>query len=447
MLSGTANDGGLYVPQTVPVFTQEQINSFKDKSYEEIARVISSCFIGDAINHDELSKIINYTYRNEVFSNESKVPLVQIDDNMYIMELFHGPTIAFKDYALQLLGNVFDHVLEKLNKKITVVGATSGDTGSAAIHACKNRKNIEVFILHPQGRVSDIQRKQMTTVAAKNIHNLAVKGDFDDCQALVKRLFSDKDFVSRHNLTAINSINWARIAFQIIYYFVASAKLGSSEKKISFAVPTGNFGNVFAAYTAKKMGLPVNDLIIGTNKNDIITRFFETGEMVKTKAHATMSPSMDIQISSNFERYLFDLLGQDGNRVKHMMDKFSQDGSFSVDKETHIQARNDFSAYRCSEEETIETIRSCYNQSGYVIDPHTAVGLNAAIRHKNNFFGDDNTQFVALACAHPAKFPDTVHKAIGFEPQLPPSLRDLHDKQERFTIIENDYTAIKEYIS
>ena len=348
LLSGLAPDGGLYVPQEWP---QINLNDLQGKNYTEVAEIIMYPFVEGCIPREDFQKIIQQTYSPEFFRSADVVPLHHLTgyqgDKIYVMEQFWGPTIAFKDVALQLLGRLFDHVLKAQNKRVTIVGATSGDTGSAAIEGCKNSDQIDIFILHPKGRVSDVQRKQMTSVNAPNVHNIALHGSFDDCQNMVKAMFNDPDFRNGVNLSAVNSINWARIMAQIVYYFTTALKLDAPEKDVSFVVPTGNFGNVFAAYCARQMGLPIKMLGISTNKNDILTRFFETGEMKVDGGHATLSPSMDIQISSNFERYLFDLLGRDADKLAALMSTFKDTGHFKLDDDLMRKARGEFMAYGC----------------------------------------------------------------------------------------------------
>lgn len=441
LLEGMAPDGGLYVPESWPDLDGASLGRL---SYAEAALRIVAPFVGDALEESDLRTLARRVYDPGRFRHPALAPLVQIGPRLWILELFHGPTIAFKDYALQLLGALFDHVLDRRGDKITVVGATSGDTGSAAIEACRACRNVEIFILHPRGRVSEVQRRQMTTVDAPNVHNIALEGTFDDCQALVKAMFADASFRSERNLSAINSINWARIAAQMAYYAVACAALGGArqDRRVSFAVPTGNFGNVYAAWAARRCGVPVDRLMIGTNRNDIVTRFFETGTM---KAHAvtpTLSPSMDIQISSNFERYLFELLERDTQAVSTCMQDFRLRGEFTVPESVHARARGDFTAHRCDEDRTLAEIASTYRDSGYIIDPHTAVGVNAARRSMDEL----DSPVVALACAHPAKFPDAVEKAIKLRPALPAHLEGLFDKAEHVTPLPNDLRLVQEFI-
>ena len=362
-----------------------------------------------------------------------------------MMELFHGPTLAFKDVALELLGRLFDTVLAKRNERVTIVGATSGDTGSAAIEACRDREAIDIFILHPKGRTSEVQRRQMTTVLSSNVHNIALEGSFDDCQDLVKAMFNDTAFRDEQNLSAVNSINWARIMAQIVYYFAAAIQLGSPDRPVSFAVPTGNFGNVYAAYGARAMGLPIERLVVGTNSNDILARFFATGAMTTAGVTPTISPSMDIQISSNFERLLFDLYDRDGVALTECMGRFRAGGSFAVTPEQLGRARLLFNGHKVDEGLTSATMASTrLIAGGLMIDPHTAVGLAAARAEQPHL--DLSVPLVALACAHPAKFPDAVERATGVRPPLPPRLADLYEREERVTVLPNDLKAVQGFV-
>lgn len=392
-------------------------------------------FVEGLIEREDFCRIITETYSTKIFNHPKIAPLHKLKDNLYVLELFHGPTIAFKDVALQLLGRLFDHVLQKRDERVTIIGATSGDTGSAAIEGCCHSDRTNIYILFPEGRVSEVQRRQMTTVQVPNVHNIALQGTFDDCQNTVKAMFNDAEFRAEMNLSAVNSINWARIMAQIVYYVTSALELGAPEEEVTFVVPTGNFGNIFAGYVARKMGLPIQ-LIIATNKNDILTRFFETGEMKAQEVEATMSPSMDIQISSNFERYLFDLLGRDAEKLRELMQKFSKSGHFSLSE------KGEFHAYRTDEGETLETIRKLYEETGYILDPHTAVGMKAALEVAVDAPGPVVTQ----ATAHPAKFPDAVEKAIGQRPDLPAHLSDLMEREEFVTTLPNDLGQVQNFI-
>lgn len=443
LMSGLAPDGGLYVPQSWPRFPRADIEAMRGLPYAALAQRILMPFVSEAISPADLEAIVRRIYAPGRFRHTALAPLVQIGPNEWILELFHGPTLAFKDYALQLLGALFDHELARNGRKMTIVGATSGDTGSAAIEGCRACRNVKVFILHPRGRVSEVQRRQMTTVDAPNVFNLAVEGTFDDCQAIVKALFADADFRTRTNLSAVNSINWARIAAQTVYYFAAALALGAPDRPVRFAVPTGNFGNVYAAWCAKTMGLPVEGLVIGTNRNDILTRFFETGAMTPEAVVPTISPSMDIQISSNFERYLFETAHRESTVVNGWMTDFRTQGRFSVGADILNAARQDFCAMRCSEEGTLETIRRTHAHTGMLIDPHTAVGLHAGLAAR----GDPSIPLVALACAHPAKFPDAVERATGRRPDMPESLAGLLERPEKVEILPNDTQAVRAFIA
>jgi threonine synthase len=439
LMDGMAPDGGLYVPERWPELFPE---SLAGKSYADIAFAVMRPFVGGDIADTDLRAIITETYENN-FRHAAVAPLIQLGPNEWVMELFHGPTLAFKDYALQILGRLFDHVLKKQGRKITIVGATSGDTGSAAIEGVKNSPHIDIIILHPAGRTSEVQRRQMTTVGASNVRNVALEGTFDDCQNAVKAMFADETFRSEMNLSAVNSINWARIMAQIAYYYAAGVALGAgSGRRISFAVPTGNFGNIYAAYAARQMGLPIERLIIGSNRNDILTRFFESGAMTLGAVEPSLSPSMDIQVSSNFERYLFDLVGRDSDALRAKMNAFRQGGSFSLEDDVMKAARGLFAAARCSDEQTLKIMADCYRESGYILDPHTAVGLYAGLSSR----GDCAVPLVALGCAHPAKFPDAVEKALNIRPALPAHLDGLYDRVEIFDTLPNDISALKAYI-
>jgi threonine synthase len=370
-------------------------------------------------------------------------PLAQVGPNAWVMELFHGPTYSFKDYALQFLGRLFDYVLAQRGERITIVGATSGDTGSAAIEATRYCKNIDIFILHPQDRTSEIQRRQMTTVSAPNVFNIALEGTFDDCQGVVKELFADQTFRSDVNLSAVNSINWVRIMAQIVYYATAAVALGAGQRPISFAVPTGNFGNVYAGWVARRMGVPINNLVVASNRNDILTRFFQSGEMKMEGVVPSLSPSMDIQVSSNFERYLCDLLGRDHQRLVGLMQSFRDQKSFKLPDDLMQKARTDFRAQHCSDLDTLSMMKQCYQATGMIIDPHTAVGMFAA---QDEMERNPATPMVMLACAHPAKFPDAVKQATGIDPVMPEKLAGLARKAEHLIVLPRDTGRVKTYI-
>jgi len=439
LLSGLARDGGLYVPDGWPVFSSDEIAAFRDLPYAKLAFRVIRPFVGGTIDDDALAAMLDAAYTR--FYAPDVAPMTKIGDNEYLLELFHGPTLAFKDMAMQILGPLFDHVLKAKNQTVTIVGATSGDTGSAAIEACRDRGAIEIFMLHPHGRVSDVQRRQMTTVQAPNVHNIAVEGTFDDCQNLVKAMFNDEPLRDRLALSAVNSINWARIMAQTVYYFFAAAKMDAGP--VSFAVPTGNFGNVFAGYGAKCMGLDVDQFVIGSNSNDILTRFFESGTMALGDVHATISPSMDIQISSNFERLLFDLLGRDADRLRATMETFRDSGQFSVDNKALESAQALFYGACFDDEATRRTIAEVYQASGELIDPHTAVGIAAARAQRR----DAKTPMIALATAHPAKFPDAVEAATGVRPGLPNRMAGLFEREENCDVMANDFGTVSAYIS
>jgi threonine synthase len=410
-------------------------------TYPALAAEILAPFVGDAFRREELLAILEDAYAG--FDHRAVAPLKQLGRSEFVLELFHGPTIAFKDYALQVLGRLFDAVLARRGERVTIVGATSGDTGSAAIEACRDRDHLDIFILYPRGRTSAVQRRQMTTVAAPNVHTLAVDGSFDDCQDLVKAMFADVPFRDRHRLSAVNSINWARIAAQIVYYFAAATALGAPDVPVSFAVPTGNFGNVYAGHIARLMGLPVAELIIGTNRNDILYRFIETGEMRISPVEPSLSPSMDIQVSSNFERLLFEVSGRDGAGLAAAMAEFRKSGSLPASPTTWAATRALFRAHRVDDEATRATIREIHATTGEQLDPHSAIAV-AASRAKGL---KDGTPRVALACAHPAKFPDVVEAATGRQPALPAHLADLMARPEREIPVANDLAAVEAFVA
>lgn len=441
LLAGLARDGGLYVPETWPVLSVGEIRALKGLPYAEVAFRVTRPLIAGAIPDATYKTILENAYAT--FNHPAVTPLVQLDHRAFALEVFHGPTFAFKDIALQLLGRLFDHVLAERGERATIIGATSGDTGSAAIAAFRDREALDIVILHPEGRTSEIQRRQMTTVLSSNVHNIAIQGTFDDCQDLVKAAFNDTPFRDRLRLSAVNSINWARVMAQIVYYFHAAVALGAPEREIVFAVPTGNFGNVFAAHGARAMGLPIKSLIVGSNSNDILTRFFESGTMEAKGVVSTISPSMDIQISSNFERLLFDLLDHDGAAVEDSMRRFRSEGRFAVTPEQLARARALFSAARVDEDETRATIASVFKESGYILDPHTAVGVAAA----RKVAIDPTDTVVVVGTAHPAKFPDAVAAAIGRPPVTPPKLEEVKTLPERLTVLPPDLAAVEAFVS
>jgi threonine synthase len=440
LLAGLARDGGLYVPNAWPGLTPADITALRGLDYGQAAARILMPFVAGDITESELEALTRDAYAS--FDHAAVVPLRQIGSNEWILELFHGPTLAFKDLALQLVGRMFDHVLNKRGDRITVVGATSGDTGSAAIEACRDRENVDIFMLHPAGRVSEVQRRQMTTVQAANVHNIALEGTFDDCQALVKALFADHAFRDRLHLSAVNSINWARVAIQAVYYFTAAVSLGAPDRGVAFSVPTGNFGDVFAGYVAAKMGLGVAQLVIATNVNDILVRALQSGCYAVAGVTPTMSPSMDIQVSSNFERLLFDLYDRDGRVISDLMNDLARTGVFEIDQTRIASDLGLFRAASASENETLETMASVYQSTGELIDPHTAVGIAAGRRERP----EKAIPMVYLATAHPAKFPDAVERATGIRPALPPRLGDLLDRPERCDRLANEFGTVKQYI-
>jgi threonine synthase len=448
LLAGLARDGGLYVPESWPVLDPADFARFAGMPYDEIATEVMWPFVEGSLERDRFAAIVADAYAT--FDDPEVVPLRGLgappgDEGtapLWLMELFHGPTLAFKDIALQLVGRLFDHELERRGERVTIVGATSGDTGSAAIEACRDRDAIDVFIMHPAGRVSDVQRRQMTTVLSANIHNIAVEGTFDDCQDLVKALFADVELRDRRHLSAVNSINWARVLAQVVYYVLGSARLTAGRSPVAYAVPTGNFGNVFAGYGAQRMGTPISQLTIGSNVNDILTRFLATGTMEMTGVQPTLSPSMDIQISSNFERLLFELYGRDGAAVVEAMARFRAEGRFSVDDERMGLLREQWTGARIDDERTKAIIAETFGRIGVIVDPHTAVGLGAAAASRR----DPAVPMICLATAHPAKFPDAVEAAIGTRPALPERLADLFDRRERYVTLPNDLDAVRDHI-
>jgi threonine synthase len=438
VLTGLARDGGLYVPETWPQFSVDDVRSLATKSYAEAAAFLLYPFVGDSISEKDFALMTEKAYAS--FSHQAVVPISQLGPNEFLMELYHGPTLAFKDVALQLLGLLYDHLLGSRGKRVTIVGATSGDTGSAAIDACRGRDAVDIFILHPAGRVSEVQRRQMTTVLDANVHNIAIEGDFDDCQAMVKAMFNDLAFRDELAVSAVNSINWARVMAQIVYYFTVGVSLGSPDRAISYSVPSGNFGDVYAGYAASKMGLPINQLIVATNRNDILSRFFNTGEYRKSGVDPTISPSMDIQVSSNFERFLFDLHGRDGATIRELMNKLDQEDGFSVNMS--LTNEGIFSAGSCSEDDTLQTIQQTLKNSVKLVDPHTAVGLKVGADCRNQ----SNAPLVTLSTAHPAKFPDAVEKATGVHSELPGHLSDLFDREEKLVQLPNNLGTVKSFI-
>jgi threonine synthase len=441
LLAGLARDGGLYVPLTVPHLPPDAIRALRGVRYPEAAARLMAPFVDKDFDHAELKSLCEAAYAG--FRHAAIAPLTQVDDNLFALELFHGPTLAFKDFAMQWLGQAMNRVLRRHNARVTIIGATSGDTGAAAIEAFGEQSQVEVFILYPQGRVSDVQRRQMTTANRSNVHALAIEGSFDDCQRIVKDLFGDLAFRDEMRLSGVNSINWARILAQIVYYFVAAAALGAPERPISFAVPTGNFGDVLAGYYARRMGLPIERLIIATNENDILVRTLATGRYAPNEVKATQSPSMDIQVSSNFERLLFEASGREPKAVVAQMNALAKEGSFTVPELALGRIRGDFDAYRVDEPACAGEMGHIYQMSGMIIDPHTAVGVHAA---REALAASPATPVVALATAHPAKFPDAVEAATGVRPPLPGHFSDLMARKEAIVVLPNDRRVVADYM-
>jgi threonine synthase len=442
LLTGLAADGGLYVPQSLPHFASGDLQAMAAMDYPTLALEILHPFVGDAFTREELRAIVDDTYAR--FRHSAVAPLVQLEHNQWVLELFHGPTLAFKDFALQLLGRLLDAVLARRGEKVVVMGATSGDTGSAAIAGCQRCENVDIFILHPYQRVSEVQRRQMTTVTGERVHNLAVRGNFDDCQAMVKASFGDQWFLpDGRRLVAVNSINWARIMAQIVYYVYAALALGGAQRPVAFSVPTGNFGDIFAGYLAARMGLPVAGLMIATNRNDVLHRLLSSGSYARDELHPTLSPSMDISVSSNLERLLFDLYDRDGAAIASLMDDFSH-GPVSLSATALAGARAVFSSHRVDDDATIACIAAAYRDSGYLLDPHSAIGVAAA----RELALPADVPRVTLATAHPAKFPDAVSTAVpGLTPALPAHLADLYEREERYAILPNALDEVQAAIA
>lgn len=438
MLTGLARDGGLYLPEKIPSFSPDEIAALEGLSYEECAFRIMRPFIADTFTDDAFRRLIARAYGG--FDHAARAPLVQLAPGHFLLELFHGPTLAFKDFAMQLIGQMFQAALERNGKRVTIVGATSGDTGSAAIEAFKGLDNVDVFILFPHGRVSEVQRRQMTTPTEANVHALAVTGDFDDCQARVKDMFNHFEFRDRVGLAGVNSINFARVLAQVVYYFTSAVSLGAPARPVSFTVPTGNFGDIFAGYLAKRMGLPIDRLVVATNQNDILHRCLSTADYRPDGVTPSISPSMDIQVSSNFERALFEAYGRDGTAVAQLMDELKA-GGFSVSQGALQALREVYDSGRCSEDETRATIARLHRTTGELLCPHSAVGVKVAEEKRN-----PATPMITLATAHPAKFPDAVQEATGIRPALPTRMSDLFERPERMTRVENDLSAIETLI-
>ncbi|MBB3033193.1 threonine synthase [Alteriqipengyuania lutimaris] len=442
-LTGLASDGGLYLPEEYPAFGRDEIAAMRGMPYAQLAARVMAPFTAPCVSEDDLLALCETAYGR--FDHADVTPLTRIDERHHLLELFHGPTLAFKDVALQLLGLLFERFLKTQERPLTIIGATSGDTGSAAIHAVAGRDNVEIFMLHPEGRVSEIQRRQMTTIDAPNVHNIAIGGSFDDAQRYVKRMFGDAALTDRIAVGAVNSINWARLMAQVVYYFHAALQLGGPDRKVAFSVPTGNFGDVFAGYVAAQMGLPVERLIVATNKNDILARAIRDGDYSVGESHATITPSMDIQVSSNFERLLFEANGRHAAALTAQMQGFGKSGRLALDPGQREGIAAMFAAERATPEETLAALRWAHETCGEVIDPHTAVGLHAARALADTI--DPDVPIVTLATAHPAKFPDAVEQAIEAKADLPARVGDLFALDERSETLPADYDTVRDYIA
>jgi len=440
LLAGLAPDGGLFVPTAWPPFAPADLAALKGKSYAEIAARVTALYLDGVIGPRDWQAMVAAAYRQ--FDDPEVAPLKDLGGGLHLLELFHGPTLAFKDYALQLVGRLFDYVPAKRRARVTIVGATSGDTGSAAIAACRDRAAIDIFMLYPKGRISEVQRRQMTTVASPNAHAIAIDGTFDDCQDLVKAMFADRKFRTELNLSAVNSINWARIMAQIVYYITAALKLGAPERPVSFAVPTGNFGNVYAAHVARRMGLPIAELIIGSNRNDILTRFINNGAMTMGVVEPSYAPSMDIQISSNFERLYFELRQSNAAGVTAAMNAFRRSGTLPTTRKEWQEAAKLFSAARVDDKGILAEIAATHRATGVILDPHSAVAVAAAKAKRR----DLAAPMVALATAHPAKFPEAVERAIGEKPQMPARLAEVLSLPERMPQLPNDLDVVQAFV-
>jgi len=438
-LTGLASDGGLYLPERWPEFSSAEIAAMRGLPYAELAARVMQPFVGDSLSSERLRELCEQAYGR--FAHAAVTPLVQLDDRQWLLELFHGPTLAFKDVALQLLGLLFEEFLARDDSRLTIVGATSGDTGSAAIDAVAGRENVEIFMLHPAGRVSDVQRRQMTTVLAPNVYNIAIDGSFDDAQVMVKRIFADEDVTAKHRIGAVNSINWARLMAQVVYYFTSALQLGGPERRIAFSVPTGNFGDVFAGHVAARMGLPIERLVVATNVNDILHRALSDGDYSAGDVTPTASPSMDIQVSSNFERLLFDVGGRDGVAMADQMRGFEGARAMRLTDAQRGGAAL-FASARADAHDMAAAMRWAYEEAGEIIDPHTAIGLHAARLQDL----PATVPTVTLATAHPAKFRDAVERATGTRPPLPTRVGDLFAREERFDELPGDYEAVKAHI-
>ena len=439
IITGLAGDGGLYVPKTWPTFSAEKWRAMRGKTYAEIALEVMEPFVEGAMPRETFKKMIDEAYAS--FSHRAVVPLSQLDANHWLLELYHGPTLAFKDVAMQLLARLMDWALERADRSASIVAATSGDTGGAAIEAFKNSQRTRVFVLHPHEKVSAVQRRQMTTTGSDRVFNIALEGNFDDCQDLVKAMFAHEAFRKEQNLAGVNSINWARIMAQTVYYVTSAIALGGPDRPVSFTVPTGNFGDIFAAYVVRQMGLPIDQLVIATNSNDILDRTLKTGRYEVTGVEATTSPSMDIQVSSNFERLLFDVCGRDGTQVVQMMSGLKQSGAFEIPPGPLATLRETFTSGRSTEDEVMQTIADTLATSEKLIEPHTAVAYAVARKTASD------SPMITLSTAHPAKFPDAVESASGIHPQLPPHMADLFERTEVFDVLANDLATVEGFIA
>ena len=444
LLSGLARDGGLFMPSEWPAFSHSDLNEMKNLDYSQLAARIMKPFIEPSLTSYELLKMCKNTYSS--FTNTEVAPLHKIEENLFILELFHGPTLAFKDYAMQFLSKAFNTALSKRKQRAVILGATSGDTGSAALEAFKGKDNVDIFILFPNGRVSEVQQKQMTWINEQGTNALSVKTDFDGCQQIVKDCFEDLEFKDQISLSAVNSINWVRLLPQIVYYFYSALKVGAPDKEIAFSIPTGNFGNILAGWMAKKIGLPISNLICGSNQNDILTRFFNNGVMERRSVKPSFSPSMDIQVSSNFERLLFEIFDRDSVKLKQQMDLFKENGTFSISKESMVKVKKTFSAYMISNDETLDIIKDTYKNYNYILDPHSAIGFGSAKKALNEKIISRDIPLISLACAHPSKFPDIINKAINIKPELPFHLKPIMTSREYFKVMEADVEIIKMHV-
>ena len=440
-LAGLASDGGLYLPAEWPRLSEEEIAGFAGLPYAELAARVMQPFVEGSLTLEQLRELTAKAYGR--FAHKAVTPLKQFDEQQWLLELFHGPTLAFKDVALQLLGLLFETFLARRDDHLTIVGATSGDTGSAAIDAVAGRERIDIFMLHPQGRVSDVQRRQMTTVKAPNVHNIAIDGSFDDAQAMVKRMFGDADMTSRYNIGAVNSINWARLMAQVVYYFASALQLGAPHRQVGYSVPTGNFGDVFAGYVAAQMGLPIAQLVVATNVNDILHRALSDGDYSTGTVTPTETPSMDIQVSSNFERLLFDCGGRDGATMAEQMRGFEANKAMKLSNSQREGASALFTSVRADQQQVLQALRWAHENAGEVIDPHTAVGLHAALGTEL----DPAIAMVTLATAHPAKFPDAVERATGLRPNLPSRVGDLFAREEAYSQLPGEYDAVRDFVT